>query len=205
MFCQGFWPSTGLESYWYILQASWVIPVWTLPYPSSLGLEQPSPACTSLPDGCFLCDVFHDYALHCGLLHHMPSLYCLMHADPGFLLSSCVVLSLSLPPLFSFSLHLLLPSTFTSQSVVPPWPADTGSESARRHLGDSGQMFFHVACFSRVLHHPFSLSSHHVPSVNPFCSVHCYTLSRRLTNIRMSGYLKKKKKTCVCLPGSFLC
>lgn len=174
--------------------------MWTLPYPSSLGLEQPSPARTSLPDGCFLCEVFHDCALHRERLHHMPSVYRLTHTDPGFLLSSCVVLSLSLSPLSSFSLCLLPLSTFTSQSMVPPWPADSGSESASRHLGDSSQMFF----FSHIHHHPFSLSSHHVPSANPFCSVHCYTLSRCLTSIRMCGYFKKKK-ICICLPGSFLC
>lgn len=134
---------------------SWEILMWTLPYPSSLSLEQPSSACTSLPDGCFPCEVFHDCEDHSGLLHQMPSLHRLARSAPGFLLSSRVLLSLSLPPLFSFSLHLL-PSTFTSQSVVPslatsqvpPWMADTGSEPARRYLGDSGQILFHVTCYS---------------------------------------------------------
>lgn len=136
------WSLTGV-----FCKQSWEILMWTLPYPSSLSLEQPSPACISLPDGCFPCEVFHDCEDHRGLLHQMPSLHRLARSAPGFLLSSRVLLSLSLPPLFSFSLHLL-PSTFTSQSVVPslatsqipPWPADTGSESASRYLGDSGQI-----------------------------------------------------------------
>lgn len=149
MLCQGFWPRTGLESDWCALQASWVIPMWNLPYPQFLEpraifshMYQPAMAASSVKSfmtmkttvgfsiRCQVCAVWHAQLLVFSLAH----------------VCCC---------LFSVCLHLL-PSTFTSQSVVPSlatsqvplWPADTGSESASRHLGDSGQILFHVTCYS---------------------------------------------------------
>ena len=67
---------------------------------------------------------------------------------------------------YLLSLCLLILLTFTSQSVVPKpsnipvpsWPADTGSESASRYLGDSGQIFFPCRLLLSHLLHPYFLS-----------------------------------------------